>query len=284
MARPRKSGLDYFPFDVDFFNDEKIVAVAGEFGIKGEIAIIKLLCAIYRNGYFIEWNEMLQMKLLHQLPGISSELITQIVSRLVRWGFFDKGLFDSARVLTSKGIQKRYFAVAKRRNIESGDLPYVLNGCMQKSPANGVSAYNNSAEAELTYAKTPKIKESKLKDPPLPPMGESAQDRQKRFIDEFLAPANFGMLEQFCKNIGLDEKAPYPLLREHVVEVSNNLLLVGNFPYYESDWRHSVINLIRAKIQKLKYGTDSRRNQANGGSKICPAPGHGVLRRPNTDA
>lgn len=42
MARPNKMGLDYFPFDVDFFNDEKIVAISGEFGIKGEIVVIKL--------------------------------------------------------------------------------------------------------------------------------------------------------------------------------------------------------------------------------------------------
>ena len=41
MASPNKMGLDYFPFDVDFFNDEKIVAISGEFGIKGEIVVIK---------------------------------------------------------------------------------------------------------------------------------------------------------------------------------------------------------------------------------------------------
>ena len=46
MARPNKMGLDYFPFDVDFFNDEKIVAISGEFGIKGEIVVIKLLCDV----------------------------------------------------------------------------------------------------------------------------------------------------------------------------------------------------------------------------------------------
>ena len=47
MARPNKMGLDYFPFDVDFFNDEKIVAISGEFGIKGEIVVIKsALCDI----------------------------------------------------------------------------------------------------------------------------------------------------------------------------------------------------------------------------------------------
>ena len=34
MARPNKEGLDYFPFDVDFFSDEKIGSISGEFGIK----------------------------------------------------------------------------------------------------------------------------------------------------------------------------------------------------------------------------------------------------------
>ena len=45
MARPNKIGLDYFPLDVDIFEDEKISAISGEFGIKGEITVIKLLCA-----------------------------------------------------------------------------------------------------------------------------------------------------------------------------------------------------------------------------------------------
>lgn len=27
MARPRKQGLDYFPLDVDYFSDEKIIPI-----------------------------------------------------------------------------------------------------------------------------------------------------------------------------------------------------------------------------------------------------------------
>ena len=41
MARPVKDGLDYFPLDVDVFEDEKIEAIAGEFGLKGEDIINK---------------------------------------------------------------------------------------------------------------------------------------------------------------------------------------------------------------------------------------------------
>lgn len=125
MARPRKLGLDYFPFDVDFFNDEKIVCIAGEFGIKGEIVAIKLLCAIYRKGYFIEWSDSVKYTLLTQLPGISDALLDQIVSRLVKWGFFDASLFDSALILTSEALQRRYFEIAKFRKVDD-NAPYLL--------------------------------------------------------------------------------------------------------------------------------------------------------------
>lgn len=125
MARPSKSGLDYFPFDVDFFEDEKIEAIFVEFGIKGEITVVKLLCAIYRNGYFILWNDRLKIKLLKNLPGVSSELLELIVKRLVKWEFFNENLFNSAAILTSTGIQKRFFSVTKRRK-QNEEFPYLL--------------------------------------------------------------------------------------------------------------------------------------------------------------
>lgn len=156
MARPNKTGLDYFPLDVDFFADEKIAAISGEFGIKGEITVIKLLCAVYRNGYFILWNEPLKYKLLRDLPGVSPELIDQIVNRLVRWGFFDESLFDSVKVLTSRGIQKRFFSITRRRGLPH-DAKYLLaeNGCT------GVIDDNNTSAAELLSTKTPQSKVKK---------------------------------------------------------------------------------------------------------------------------
>lgn len=126
MARPRKNGLDYFPFDCDFFSDEKMVSIAGEFGIKGEIVAVKLLCAIYRNGYYALWNEPQKFKLAYYCPSVSPELIEQIVNRLVRWGLFDKALFDSAKVLTSEEIQANYFNAVRKR-LPAADLPYIIN-------------------------------------------------------------------------------------------------------------------------------------------------------------
>lgn len=135
MARPIKHGLDYFPFDVDFFNDEKMVAIAGEFGIKGEITTIKLLCAVYRSGYYIEWTEMLKFKLLKELPGISADLLDQIIKRLVKWDFFDKNLFASASILTSRGIQRRYQAVSAKMHRTNAINKYCLIDAPQTASA-----------------------------------------------------------------------------------------------------------------------------------------------------
>lgn len=153
MARPNKSGLDYFPFDVDFFEDEKIEAIFVEFGIKGEITVVKLLCAIYRNGYFILWNDRLKIKLLKNLPGVSSELLEQIIKRLVKWDFFNENLFNSASILTSTGIQKRFFSVAKRRK-QNEEFPYLLiNVCN-----NSINVCNNDKNVSDNTTKESKGK------------------------------------------------------------------------------------------------------------------------------
>lgn len=173
MARPHKLGLDYFPFDVDFFADEKIAAISGEFGIKGEITAIKLLCAIYRNGYFILWSEPMKYKLLRDLPGVSSELFDQIVNRLVKWGFFDETLFNTVKVLTSRGIQKRYFSIVRRRGkLQKKD--YIL----VSDDNNIVIDDKNPAVTELLTTKTPQRKEkkSKLNNPSYIPPGENNEN------------------------------------------------------------------------------------------------------------
>ena len=151
MARPAKEGLDYFPLDVGIFEDEKIEAIAGEFGIKGELAVIKLLCAIYKKGYFILWDDLSQATLLKRLPGVSKEMLNQIVNRLVLWGFFDKELFDSVKVLTSENIQATFFEATKRRKTPK-PTKYIVN----------VNSNSQSETVNADINTQSKVKESKL--------------------------------------------------------------------------------------------------------------------------
>lgn len=170
MARPVKEGLDYFPLYVDIFEDEKIEAISGEFGIKGEIIVVKLLCAIYKKGYFILWSDLIIAQMLKRLPGISKDLLNNVVERLVLWEFFDKDLFHSAGILTSEQIQENFFEATKRRKSPKPTL-YVLDKFLEndnsiENDVDGVNVdINTQAKGVNVDINTQsKVKESKVKD------------------------------------------------------------------------------------------------------------------------
>lgn len=160
MARPNKEGLDYFPLDIDIFEDEKIEAIAGEFGIKGELAVIKLLCAVYKKGYFIVWNDLTKATLLKRLPGVSKELLDQIVARLVAWEFFNEDLFNSAKVLTSENIQAVYFEAIKRRKSPK-PTKYVINADINSQGLEVNADINPQTKGNETKVNESKVKQTK---------------------------------------------------------------------------------------------------------------------------
>ncbi|MGN1250730.1 MAG: DUF4373 domain-containing protein [Candidatus Spyradocola sp.] len=115
MARPLKMGLDYFPFDVDFFQDEDIQLIKSEHGSLGVEVYMRLLCLIYHfNGYYYVWNER-KPALIAQSTGCTPQKIDLIVRSCVKWSLFDDKLFCEDGILTSRSIQRRYLAAIRER-------------------------------------------------------------------------------------------------------------------------------------------------------------------------
>jgi hypothetical protein len=157
MARTNKTGLDYFSFDIDFFEDDKIQLVEAEFGIKGSYITIRLLCKIYKEGYFYKWgsDECLLFTKNLGVEGVSKNSVDEIVFGLVRRCFFDKERFDRFGILTSKGIQKRYFEATKRcQSIE------VIKEYLLVDVSSMINVHINSINANINSQS--KIKENKL--------------------------------------------------------------------------------------------------------------------------
>lgn len=131
MARPKKKGLDYFPFDVDFFEDDKIQFVHARFSTKGVYVAIKLLAKVYKEGgYGIEWDEDTALLFANRVgDNITHALVNDIVNELLKRGFFDKDIFKKFKFLTSAGIQKRYTAICKSANRRDWEIPkkHLLN-------------------------------------------------------------------------------------------------------------------------------------------------------------
>ena len=126
MTITNKKESKGFCLSVVFFKKPEICAVTVEHGVKGQAATIMLLCAIYRNGYFIEWTPENYISILKELPGINICKMQKIVKTLVEWGFFDKSTFDEHQVLTSREIQQQYM-MAQGCNLNNVDtLPYWM--------------------------------------------------------------------------------------------------------------------------------------------------------------
>jgi hypothetical protein len=116
MARPIKEGLDYFPLNVNFFDDDKIAFVYARFQEKGESIALKLLCKIYSDkGYYYKWGEDEAMLFAKRVLGDPSKhtLANDVVHELVKRDFFNKDIFNRFKILTSAGIQKRYIKICK---------------------------------------------------------------------------------------------------------------------------------------------------------------------------
>lgn len=124
MPRPQKEGLDYFPLDVTFFSDPKIKILKARYGVDGIAVYIYLLCEIYRSGYYLQLNDD-SIYIFSDDLKMSTEKVMQVLNFLLERSLFDHTLFQSDKVLTSAGIQRRYQAMVKARALKN---PITVEG------------------------------------------------------------------------------------------------------------------------------------------------------------
>lgn len=114
LARPKKSGLSYFPLDVDFFDDPKIKILRARYGRDGIVFYIYLLCEIYKQGYYIQADDDFEYIISDDLK-MDQNKAKQVLNFLLSRSLFDNTLFQSDKVLTSAGIQRRFQLAVKER-------------------------------------------------------------------------------------------------------------------------------------------------------------------------
>lgn len=165
MARPQKTGIDYFPLDVDM--DDKVKLIDAKFGVAGFGILIKLWQIIYDNGYYIEWTEK-ELLLYKNRINADINLINDVINECLKWGIFNAELYELYSILTSSGIQKRYFEATKRRTevtlineLILVPLPNNYKPTLVFVNINPVNAYNNSKNADSSTQS--KVKYSKVK-------------------------------------------------------------------------------------------------------------------------
>ena len=166
MGRPLKKGLDYFPFDVGFWQDSGIRILKSRYHADGIALYIHILCDIYREGYYLSVKSYEDyLCVLADDIGITFDKVEQILtfictrSLLVCYRKDDasKGVQKDA-VFTSHGIQKRYVEAMKSRKKSVAEIKgeyWLLSendeaelSAFYKSCQNGSNSENNGNKSE----------------------------------------------------------------------------------------------------------------------------------------
>lgn len=158
MARPRKTGLDYFPKDVDTWDNFKIMDLVNEYGPLGYCVYDIVRDEVYKNGYYLEVPLDKVAALVVRKIGNrwvkDKNLVLQVIQYCADIGLLHNALLTQS-VITSVGIQRRYSEVTVRNKVDISKY-WLLekNKCqeaLESAPENAVSV----TKTRVSAAKTP---------------------------------------------------------------------------------------------------------------------------------
>ncbi len=150
MARNIQNNLIYFSFDYTFFSDKKIKVLKANYGIDGIAVYIYLLCEIYKNGYYLKLDSDYKYIISDDLK-LSADKVKAIIEFLTKHYLFDEDLFLSDKILTSKGIQRRFqFAIKDKAK----KTPRTVNNYWLLDDCETISSIskNNSSEKKSNFS------------------------------------------------------------------------------------------------------------------------------------
>ncbi len=136
MRPVKSSGIDYFPHDCN--HDEDLEYIEAKHGLIGYAIYFKILERIYKKeGYYLQWDEK-QTFLLSKKLGIEKEKLVEIVMDMITEQLFDSKMLNRYKILTSQGIQGRYFKVVGKRkkikfNSDYGLIPEITELIQEKT-------------------------------------------------------------------------------------------------------------------------------------------------------
>lgn len=157
MARPIKTGLDYFPMDVD--TDEKFELIEAKHDLVGFGIVVKLYQKIYKSGYFIYWDEE-KLLIFKKSINVDKNKVIDVINDCLEYGVFDLTLYDKYKILTSKGIQKRFLSACERRKYIELIKNYII---VDINCINVAITWVNDYNSTQSKVKESKVKESRVK-------------------------------------------------------------------------------------------------------------------------
>ena len=157
------NGINYFPLNVHL--DDKFELIEAEFGLKGFAIVVKLFQKIYgQQGYYCEWTEDVAL-LFGKNVGLGGDAVSEIVRAAIKRGIFDSELYDKYQILTSRGIQERYFeAVSRRKEVEVRKEYLLIKVDQIYKNVRILNENVNILSKNVNISEQKKVEESKVKE------------------------------------------------------------------------------------------------------------------------
>lgn len=242
MARIAKSGLEYFPFDIDLFQDIRIRKLIKRQGGKAVTVYALLLCLIYKNGYFMQWDDELPF-IGSEMSGFEEAYVLEVIKTCLTLGLFDKNMYDTEQVLTSKGIQVRYCNIQRlNKRMSRIDKYSLLDMPQQKTTANKGKKTAKSVNPKPPVSPQPVVPVQPA--PTKPPVVASGNNAE--MLAEFFADNHQENLNMLCKNFGLGPDG-IPHLRSLAQAVVAEWELSRTEHRDYNDWSRHLISSMRIK-------------------------------------
>lgn len=157
------NGINYFPLNVHL--DDKFELIEAEFGLKGFAIVVKLFQKIYgQQGYYCEWTEDVAL-LFGKNVGLGGDAVSETVRAAIKRGIFDSELYDKYQILTSRGIQERYFeAVSRRKEVEVRKEYLLIKVDQIYKNVRILNENVNISSKNVNISEQKKVEESKVKE------------------------------------------------------------------------------------------------------------------------
>lgn len=149
MARPQKTGLEYFPLDVQL--SDEVYAIECAYGNDGYAVVIKAWQALYQTDTGeLDCTSHIRRVTLAKRANMAPERWTEIIDACVEVGIFDSEAWARG-VLTSNGVKKRLERVMQEREAGRQRAARRWGNESEDSPADNDTMFgsyspNNSAE------------------------------------------------------------------------------------------------------------------------------------------
>lgn len=125
MARPKKSGIDFYSMDTNFYTQTQTRLLKKEIGFEGICFYQYIAGVVLDKGYYSFFDDDLKLDICDYFS-FDDDKINEYLRILLDKNFLDKELFKKYNILTSKKLQAMFLKVIKGRSSTKLTAEYLL--------------------------------------------------------------------------------------------------------------------------------------------------------------